>query len=39
MDAGEGYDLATSRRMAQATIGFSALATAGLWAFILLGGY
>ena len=37
MDAGEGYDLVTSRRMAQATIGFSALATLGFWAFILLG--
>lgn len=39
MDAGEGFDLVTSRRMAQATFAFSILATAGLWAFILLGGY
>lgn len=39
MDAGEGYDLVTSRRMAQATFAFSILATAGLWAWILAGGY
>jgi succinate dehydrogenase / fumarate reductase, cytochrome b subunit len=39
MDAGEGFDLGTSRRMAQATFAFSILATAGLWAWILLGGY
>lgn len=39
MDAGEGYDLVTSRRMAQATIAFSILATTGLWAWIILGGY
>jgi succinate dehydrogenase / fumarate reductase, cytochrome b subunit len=39
MDAGEGFDLATSRRMAQATFAFSILATAGVWAWILLGGY
>ena len=40
MDAGEGYDLVTSRRMAQATFAFSALATLAFWAFILFGrGY
>lgn len=40
MDAGEGYDLVTSRRMAQATIAFSAIATLAFWAFVLLGkGY
>jgi succinate dehydrogenase / fumarate reductase cytochrome b subunit len=39
MDAGEGFDLATSRRMAQATFAFSTLATTGLWAWILIGGY
>ncbi|WP_353217039.1 succinate dehydrogenase, cytochrome b556 subunit [Sandarakinorhabdus sp.] len=37
MDAGEGYDLVTSRRMAWATILFSAVATTALWAFIILG--
>lgn len=37
MDAGEGYDLATSRRLAQATMLFSVLATLAFWAFILLG--
>lgn len=36
MDAGEGYDLATSRRMAQLTIVFSALATLAFWGFIML---
>jgi succinate dehydrogenase / fumarate reductase cytochrome b subunit len=39
MDAGEGYDLVTSRRMAFATMGFSVIATAALWAWILVGGY
>jgi succinate dehydrogenase / fumarate reductase cytochrome b subunit len=39
MDAGEGYGLVTSRRMAWATIGFSVVATAALWAWILAGGY
>lgn len=38
MDAGEGYDLATSRRMAQATIVFSILATIAFWAWILAKG-
>lgn len=38
MDSGEGYDLATSRRMAMLTLVFSALATLGFWAFVLLGG-
>jgi succinate dehydrogenase / fumarate reductase cytochrome b subunit len=37
MDAGEGYDLATSRRMAQAVFGFALVATAALWALILFG--
>lgn len=39
MDSGEGYDLVTSRRTAFATMGFSVIATAALWAWILLGGY
>jgi succinate dehydrogenase / fumarate reductase cytochrome b subunit len=40
MDAGEGYDLVTSRRMALATFGFSTIATLVFWAWILLGkGY
>jgi len=40
MDAGEGYDLATSRRMALATFAFSALATALTWIAIIYGqGY
>ncbi|MBU6166711.1 MAG: succinate dehydrogenase, cytochrome b556 subunit [Alphaproteobacteria bacterium] len=37
MDTGEGYDLVTSRRLAQATMLFSVLATLAFWAFILLG--
>lgn len=40
MDAGEGYDLATSRRMAQATFAFSTIATLAFWAWVLFGsGY
>lgn len=40
MDAGEGYDLATSRRMGLATFGFSALATILTWLAVLYGkGY
>jgi succinate dehydrogenase / fumarate reductase, cytochrome b subunit len=39
MDAGEGFDLVTSRRMALATFGFSTFATAGLWAWIVFGAY
>lgn len=38
MDSGEGFDLATSRRMAVMTFVFSALATFAFWAFALLGG-
>ncbi len=37
MDAGEGYDLVTSRRMAQAAFAFGAIATLAFWAWILLG--
>ncbi len=37
MDAGEGYDLATSRCMALMAFGFGVLATAAFWAFIFLG--
>lgn len=37
MDSGEGFDLATSRRMAIATFLFAAVATLAVWAFILLG--
>ena len=40
MDSGEGFDLATSRRMAMLTFVFSALATLAFWAFVLLArGY
>lgn len=40
MDSGEGYDLATSRRMAFGTFVFSAIATLAFWAFVLVGsGY
>ncbi len=40
MDSGEGFDLATSRRLAMLTFVFSALATLAFWAFVLLGrGY
>jgi succinate dehydrogenase / fumarate reductase cytochrome b subunit len=37
MDAGEGYDLVTSRRMAQAAFGFGAVATLAFWAWVLVG--
>jgi succinate dehydrogenase / fumarate reductase cytochrome b subunit len=37
MDAGEGYDLVTSRRMAQAAFAFGAIATLAFWAYILVG--
>jgi succinate dehydrogenase / fumarate reductase cytochrome b subunit len=37
MDAGEGYDLVTSRRTAWATIIFAVVATVLLWGVILLG--
>ncbi len=39
MDAGEGYDLVTSRRMAWGTLAFSVSATAAFWLWILAGGY
>lgn len=40
MDAGEGFDLVTSRRMALGTMAFSVTATLAFWAWILLsGGY
>lgn len=37
MDAGEGYDLVTSRRMAQGAFVFGATATLAFWVYILLG--
>ncbi|WP_353198654.1 succinate dehydrogenase, cytochrome b556 subunit [Sandarakinorhabdus sp.] len=37
MDAGEGFDLVTSRRTAWAAIIFGVIATALLWGIILLG--
>lgn len=37
MDAGEGFDLVTSKRTAWATMIFSVIATVLLWGFIILG--